>query len=79
MAYKDKHGITDIKDKEVNALSISRDTDMDFNDGSEFPIAVLLYTPSMRNTDVHYHIDLNVAEAKELMKWIKKFVKENDK
>jgi hypothetical protein len=78
MAYKDKHGITDIKTEDVNNLSISRDTDMDFNSGDEYPIACLLYTPSMKNTDIHYHIPLNVEECQELVKWLKKFIKEND-
>lgn len=79
MAYKDKHGITDIKDGVINNLSISRDEDMNFDTGEEFPIAVLLYTPTMSDTTTHYHIDLNVRECKELVKWLKAFIKEHDK
>lgn len=79
MAYKSKYGVTAIIDKDMNNLIVSRDTDTDFESDSdeEFPVAVLMYTPTMKNTDVHYHIPLNVAQAKELAKWLKKFVKEH--
>lgn len=78
MAYKDKHGITVILDTQINNLQVSRDDDMDFDTGEEFPIAVLLYTPSMKRTDTHYHIPLTVEEARALAKWLKKFVKEHE-
>lgn len=77
MSYKDKHGFTDIRTQEVNNIGISRDLDTDFDSEVEFPVAVLLYTPSMKNTDIHYHIPLNVSEARVLAKWLKKFVKEH--
>lgn len=76
MAYEDKHGITDIKEMKINALSISIDEDLDDN-GYPTPVAVLLYTPAMVNTDVHYHIPLDVKEAKKLKKWLHKFLKEH--
>lgn len=74
--YKDKYGITDIKDTVCNALSISRDTDLD-GKGMEIPVAVLLFTPTMRNTDDHHHIALDIEEAKRLKLWLHKFLKEH--
>lgn len=74
--YENKHGITDIKNTVVDALSISRDTDLDGN-GMNVPVAVLLFTPTMLNTDDHHHITLDVAEAKRLKLWLHKFLKDH--
>lgn len=76
MAYEDKHGITDIRNGRRDALSISRDTDLDEND-NEVPTAVFLYTPDMEDTNVHYHIELSVARAAQLADWLNKFVAEH--
>lgn len=69
MAYKDRFGITDICTKEYNNLSISWDCDGDREDPKQrYP--VLLFTPSMNNTDTHYHIQLDKKEAQKLAKWL---------
>lgn len=76
MAYKDKYGITEIKETTINALTVSTDEDLDSN-GFPCPCAVLLYTPSMGDPDTHYHIPLDFKEARKLKKWLHKFLKEH--
>lgn len=68
MSYKDKYSITKIKDTKHNNLTISIDN---MGDGK---IPVLLFTPSMNDTQNHYHIELTLKEAKILRDWVNKYV-----
>jgi hypothetical protein len=73
MSYKSKYGITDIRATERDNLSISLDRDTD----KSKPYPVFLYTPDMRNTSTHYHVELSKAQAKKLHKWLTQYLKEN--
>jgi len=55
---------------DFNNLSISEDSDY------EGSLAVFLFTPSMKNLNIHYHIDLNKRQAKKLRDWLNKFLEE---
>lgn len=55
-------------------LQISEDTDLD-----DVPIAVFLFTPDMKDTTNHYHIDLKVEQAEKLFKWLGQFLEKNKK
>lgn len=77
MAYEDRFGITDIRDQNCDNLSISVDTCQEAEGGPIETIAVLLYTPSMDNTNEHFHIPLTVDQAKVMAEWLDKFVKEH--
>ncbi|MBX3288839.1 MAG: hypothetical protein KF855_05780 [Acidobacteria bacterium] len=51
-----------------------RDTERDnlyigWDDEDRF---VILFTPSMKNTDIHYHVGLSVDEASRLMRYLEK-------
>jgi len=77
MTYKrSKHGSTDIIKGNFNNLGIS--WDYDYEDTIEERVAVLLYTPHMQDTDNHYHIPLNLKQAKTLHKWLGEFIKEKE-
>ena len=54
-----------IKETVLDNLSISVDTGYDEN-----PIAVLLYTPDMNKSENHFHIQLDLKEAKTLSSWL---------
>lgn len=72
MAYKDRYGITKIIDSDVDNLSISMDEihriGLESKDGEIGP--VFLYTPDMSDKKNHYHISLNLQEAKLLRDWL---------
>jgi hypothetical protein len=71
MSYEDKYGITTIRNNMMNYLEVNKDT----GSGNE-PIAVLFFTPDMLFVDDHFHIELNVKEAKKMAEWLNKFVAE---
>jgi hypothetical protein len=75
MAYKNKFGITKIRKSSTDKLDISWDYDTD----PEKRYPVLLFTPSMENTDEHFHITLNRREAETLKTWLGEFLKANPK
>ena len=50
--------------------------DYDYTPKHLFP--VMLYTPDMRNTDVHYHIHLNKRQARALRDWLSIYVKKGE-
>lgn len=59
-----------IRDSQINNLIISEDTDENAN-----PIAVLLYTPNMSDTQNHFHIELDMNKAAEMHAWLGDFLK----
>lgn len=56
-----------IIDKEIHNLVISEDTG-----------AVLLFTPDMKKTAHHYHIELDVDRVRKLHKWLAGFLKRHE-
>jgi hypothetical protein len=76
MKLPNKYNITRIKKGKVNNLTVSWDS-VDKEEKKKY--AVLLYTPSMFDKMVHYHIELNRKEAKALNKWLEKFLKDTKK
>lgn len=73
MSYRSKHGITPVRRGKLNALSISRD--FNFNPEKTYP--VLLFTPHMDNTDEHFHIELNRAQALKLRDWLTQWLNDS--
>lgn len=72
MSYIDKHAITKIVNSKRNNLCIS--VDQDDKDTGKYP--VLLYTPSMDDTNDHYHIPLTRKEAVELILWLQSYLQD---
>lgn len=68
---KNRHGITDIRPGDRDNLVLH--WDYDTNPKNHYP--VLFYTPDMNNTDTHYHIQLNLIQAKKMHKWLSAFIK----
>lgn len=68
MAYKDKHGITEIKSGNFHNISISYEME------DEHRVPMLLFTPDMKNTGLHYHIEFSKEEAAELRNWLDEFL-----
>ena len=77
MAYKDKFGITKIREGQTNNLDISWDYENDPNDLKQRK-AVFLFTPDMKNAMEHYHIELDQQQANVLRKWLNQFLNEVD-
>lgn len=73
--HNKRHGSTDIRDGDVDNLGISWDYDDDPLDKAQRQ-AVFLYTPWMKDTNVHYHISLNREEARKLRDWLTDFVED---
>lgn len=73
MGYRDKFGITEIKNKKYNNLSIG----WDFDEMEEEKYPVFLFTPSMADTSNHYHIPLSKVEAKILKDWLDQYFQED--
>lgn len=69
MAYKDKHGITKIKSGNFHNLSISYEVE------DEHKVPMFLFTPNMKDTSLHYHIELSNQEATELRDWLNDYLK----
>lgn len=65
--YEDIFGSTMIRDTEHDNLKISIDV-------MDKPVAVFLYTPSMRETKCHYHIEMDKKQAIELRTWLNSFI-----
>ena len=59
-----------IKLDDINNLRISTDKDENNNE-----CAVLLYTPNMKRTQTHYHIELKDHEIVKLRAWIMTYCK----
>jgi hypothetical protein len=81
MSYKDRYGITKIRDAVIDNLSISWDADCMYPNSPEdvekkdrYP--VFLYTPWMEDTGTHYHISLSKEEAKALKDWLEEYLKD---
>lgn len=79
MSYRNKYGITNIIQGNYYNLDISWDCDDIWNTKvcpkrRRFP--VFLFTPDMRNTDNHQHIELNKTQAKKLHKWLTDYLKD---
>ena len=78
MAYKDNYGITKIKARCIDNLSISWDANI--TNGEKTPkknrYPVLLYTPDMNDTNTHYHVQLSRKEAKTVKDWLTEFLKD---
>lgn len=53
----------------IDNLDVSEDVDLDGR-----PIAVLLYTPDMRDTDEHHHVDLDDAQVRALRDWLGAYI-----
>ena len=51
-----------------------RDTEQDnlYIGGDEEDGFVMLFTPSMSNTDIHYHIELSLDQVTRLMRYLDK-------
>lgn len=75
MAYRNRFGVTKIKSKKRDNLSINWDYYR--TPKSKFP--VLLFTPDMDNANVHYHIKLDKTQARKLKKWIDSYLKDTKK
>lgn len=75
MGYRNRFGITKIKSKRRDNLSIGWDYYR--TPKSKFP--VFLFTPDMENTDVHYHIKLDTTQARKLKKWLDQYLKDKKK
>ena len=52
-----------IRDTERDNLYIGWDDEDGF---------VMLFTPSMKNTDIHYHVELSLDQATRLMRYLNK-------
>jgi hypothetical protein len=63
-----------IRDERTHNLIISEDTDID-----ETPIAVFLYTPTMSDTNNHFHIPLNQLQVESLHDWLGKYIAQRKK
>jgi hypothetical protein len=70
--FNDKIGKTIIKAEDFQQLNIS------FDKINDIIQAVFLYIPD-RNKDKHYHIPLNLQEAKTLRNWLDKFIEEKER
>jgi hypothetical protein len=61
-----------IRKERSDNVSMSKDTT---GENNEIPIAVMLFTPNMKDTVTHYHVEFDLAQAKALMAWLNWFVK----
>ncbi len=69
----DRYGSTPIKDTAIDNLSIAWDYDDDAEDKTQrYP--VLLYTPWMKSTNIHYHIMLDREQTAALRDWLTEFL-----
>lgn len=92
MAYKDKHGITDIisEKKQGLALSLSwdnegamliADEDEQFIKNPDWPgpkFPVILFTPNMDDPSRHHHIELTREQASLLRDWMDEYLKDTE-
>ena len=69
MSYKDRFGITEIKDSR-EILSIN------YEEENQQKYPVLLYVPN-KEEFTHYHIELSRKEASLLKDWLEDFLKDN--
>lgn len=72
MAYRNRYGVTKLKKKRIDNLSIN----WDYNRTPKSKFPVFLFTPDMEDTDTHYHIKLDRTQAKKLNKWLNDFLKD---
>lgn len=72
MGYRNKFGLTKIKSKRINNLSIN----WDFNRTPKSKFPVLLFTPDMNNVNAHYHIKLDKKQARKLKTWLDLYLKD---
>lgn len=77
MAYRNRFGSTNICNGRIDNLSIN--WDFDYHEESireRYP--VFLFTPDMEDTREHYHIKLDLEQARKLHKWFGEFIKEKE-
>jgi hypothetical protein len=66
--------IREIKPGPRDAITISLDGD-DWDDPTTL-CPVLLFTPNLKKTHIHYHIELTKSEAKVLSDWLVDYLHE---
>lgn len=74
MSSNDRYMSTKIRDEETDNVSMSIDTHDYVDDPNMEVIAVMLYTPWMKDTSEHYHIPFTKDQAAELHKWLGDFL-----
>jgi hypothetical protein len=57
-----------VRDEPIDNLQISEDMDGDKS------LVVLLYTPTMRNTNEHFHVELDRSQAEALHQWLREYL-----
>lgn len=62
-----------IKDGQYYNLQISEDVGEEIEPGLWERVAVFLFTPNRKKHE-HYHIDLDIEEAKALRNWLNDFI-----
>lgn len=63
-----------VRDDRQDNLQLNEDTGRH----SEEPVAVFLFTPDMDNLTDHYHIELDVAQARRTYDWMGEFLAKHD-
>lgn len=76
MSYKDRFGVTTIRDNKIDHLRISWDCDYPETDPSEKRHPVFLFVPDYDQED-HWHIELTRQEALELRNWLNDYIKDS--
>lgn len=67
MSFKSRFGITKIKNSTIDNLSIGLDENNSIK-------PVILYTPDLKDTNEHFHIELSKIEATKLRDWLNSFL-----
>lgn len=73
MAYKDRYGSTDIRTGRIDNLSIGWDYEDNPEDVKQRK-PVFLFTPDMKDTNTHYHIELDRRQARKLRDWLTSYL-----
>ncbi|RYF46397.1 MAG: hypothetical protein EOO38_14200 [Cytophagaceae bacterium] len=74
VAYRNKHGITNIIPGRFKNLDVSWGTETEENTSPRYRQPILLFTPDMKKTSHHFHIWLTTAQATTLHKWLKAYL-----
>ena len=78
MSYKSRYGSTSIRPGRIDNLDIGWDFEDDETDKRQRK-PVFLFTPDMKNTVNHHHIELSRAQAKKLRDWLTAYLKDTRK